>query len=201
VRIERSAVAVLLLFMAGCQYVNPQQPAQPVAIGFRRVAIVEFFNRTAYEEPARQFAAALREKLAERTLSTDVVLIPRSALPSMGDPFVAGRLPLEVLVQVRNKYLADAVIIGSVDQHNPYWKPSVHITLKVIDTATARFPFELSEGWDAGEARVRDEIEDYYRRNYGEDDCRFGPELFVLSPRYFLRFVADRTAERLTAAL
>jgi len=196
------AVVAAVLLLAGCRC--PETPsAQPtrVAIGFRRVAIVEFFNRTPYNEPAQQFTEQLRDKLSAWTASTDVVVIPRSALPTLGDPFITGRIPLDVLVTLRQQYLADAVVIGSVDEHNPYWKPSVHITLKVIDTATGQFPYELAQGWDAAQDTVRREIDDYYRRNYGSDDCRFGPELFVTSPRYFLRFVADRAAQRMTAAL
>jgi len=197
-----SGVALAALLAAGCQMAGTAQEARPrVAIGFRRIAVVEFYNRTPYSRPAQEFTELLREKLAAWTASTDVVVVPRSSLPALGDPFVGGRIPLDVLVGLREKYLADAVVIGSVDQHSPYWKPSVHITLKVIDTATAQFPCELSEGWDAAEEGVRAEIDEYYRSNYGKDDCRFGPELFVVSPHYFLRFVADRAAEKLTRAL
>ncbi|MCK4376177.1 MAG: hypothetical protein KAX19_12635 [Candidatus Brocadiae bacterium] len=198
------AVASLVgLVFAGCGALRPAptQPPSKVAIGFGRVAIVEFYNRTPYSRPAQQFTELLREKLTEWTVSTDVIVIPRDALPALGDPLVCGRIPLNVLVEIRERHLADAVIIGSVDDHNPYWKPSVHVTLKVIDTASAEFPYELSDGWEAGCREVRDEIDSYYRRNYGKDDCRFGPELFVTSPSYFLRFVADRVAQRLTAAL
>jgi hypothetical protein len=203
------ALAGLVLtaaLLAGCHIPEPVAAAVPkpvprVALRFKRVAIVEFYNRTPYTEPALQFTDALREKLAARAASTDVIVIPRSALPALGDPFAAGRIPLEVLVSIRERFLADAVIIGSIDQHNPYWKPSVHFTLKVIDTATAQFPYELSGEWDAAEERVRNEIDRYYSTNYGSDDCRFGPDLFVTSPSYFLKFVADRAAEKLAAAL
>ena len=61
--------------------------------------------------------------------------------------------------------------------------------------------FELTQRWHAGEGHVRKQIDDYYRRNYGKDDCRMGPELFVTSPHYFLRFVSDQVAERLTNSL
>jgi hypothetical protein len=200
-----TGATVLCFLVAGCIYLPPDprrsEPVTKMAIGYKRIAIVSFYDRTPYARTAEHFTEQLRDKLAEWTESTDVIVVPREDLPSLGDPFVGGSIPLGALVDIRGKYLADAVIIGSVDEHNPYWQPSVHVSLKVIDTATAAFPYELSEGWDGGEDAVRKQIDAYYRRNYQKDDCRFGPELFTTSPSYFLRFVADRIAETITAAL
>ena len=205
---RRIAVAVAVCLLAtACQTIRetvvpaPEPPPVRRAIGYRRVAVVEFYNRTPYGQPAQLFTQQLREKLAEWTTSTDVVVIDQASLPGLEDPFRGGRIPLSALVAARERYLADALIIGSVDAHNPYWKPSVHISLKMVDTATAAMPVELSEGWDANRQSDREQIESYYRRNRDYDDCRFGPELFVTSPSYFLRFVADSVAQRLVTML
>jgi hypothetical protein len=204
-----TACAVAVLASAGCRTIEPAvdalglqgPPRTPVPICFRRVAIVSFANHTAYAQPAEQFTASLREKLDDWTTSTDVVVIPADSVPGLSDPLMSGTLPLEVLVDVRRRHMADAIIIGAVDGFNPYWMPSVNVSLKVLDTATAACPFELSQTWDANERPVREAIETYYRRNVGRDDCRFGPNLFIVSPSYFLRFVADQVAESLTAGL
>lgn len=195
---------VLCALLAGCQTmgaasVPPPRPKK--AIRYRRVAIVEFFDKSGYGGTAKLFTESLREKLAERTASTDVVAIPRSALPSLEDPFVGGTISVDVLVKARRDYLADALVVGSVDSHHPYCPPSAHISLKVIDTATAAVPCEVSDGWDAGRQNVRSAIDSYYRRNIGSDDCRFGPDLFLISPRYFLKFLAATVADRLVSAL
>ncbi len=196
-----SAGAALLL-AAGCSVLMPPpQPPARLALRYGRVAIAEFRNRTQYASATEEFAAVLREKLSQRAASTDVIVIPACDLPELGDPFTGGRVPVSVLARIRREYLADALVIGSVDEHNPYWKPSVHLSVKVIDTGTGEVPFELSQSWDAGEQQARGAIDEYYRRNYGSDDCRFGPQLFVTSPHYFLRFVADRVADRLARTL
>jgi hypothetical protein len=201
-------VLTLVGLLAGCEQIQQLQPPEPppkplprLTIGFGRVAVVEFYNRTAYPHSAMQFTEQLREKLAEWTVAADVVIVPQSELPDMGDPFMGGRVPLDTIVEVRRKYRADAVVIGSLDSHNPYWKPSVHVSVKMIDTSTATVPFELSESWDATQGQVERDIADYYERNRGRDDCRFGPNLFVTSPSYFMRFVADRIAERITESV
>ncbi len=198
-----AAVATALM-LSGCKTIRPQDAGPPPVahdIAFRRIVIVEFYNRTPYGRSAEQFAGQLREKLAEWTTSTDVQVVARSSVPDLGDPFVSGTMPVAALVDLRRRHRADAVILGSIDDHNPYPKPWVHISLKVIDTANAETPFQMSESWNANHQAVRDEIDSYYRRNYGQDDCRFGPDLFVIAPTYFLRFVADRIAEQLATSL
>lgn len=198
-----TGVTLICLLLMGCLAFPPPppEPVRQVDIHYKRIAIVEFYNRTPYADPAEQFTEQLRDKLTEWTASTDVIVVPKEELPNLGDPFVDGSIPLDVIVDIRTKHLADGIIIGSVDEHSPYENPSVHITLKVIDTATAAFPYSLSEGWNASDREVREAIDSYYRRNHHRDDCRFGPELFRTSPLYFFRFVADRIAQKLTAAL
>ena len=199
-RLAGASVACLLLVGCGTLGLNWfGQPEEPVA--FRRVALVEFYDRSQYSGTAQRFARLLRDELAELVAPTDVIVIERSPLPSLEDPFAVGRIPLKALVRASKYHMADAVVIGSIDHHNPYWKPSLYVSLKVIETASATVPYEFSEGWDAKFKNVRRDIDSYYKKNYGRDDCRFGSDLFVISPRYFLKFVANRVAEKLRAAI
>lgn len=197
------AMAALMCTCVGCRGFARAAPPQPEKkdIGLRRVAIVEFFDKSRYSGTAEQFTQALRDKLAERVTATDVIVVPQSMVAAASDPFAEGTIAIEALVKARSDYMADALIIGSVDAHHPYYPPSVHVSLKVIDTATAEVLFEVAEGWNAGHEYVCRAIDAYYRRNIGSDDCRFGPDLFLVSPRYFLKFVAATVAERLTDAL
>jgi len=210
-RLRRSAGLFWLLVAAavascGCTAPPLAQTARPaprerVPIALRRVAIVEFRDRSPYSGTAEMFSNLLKQELADQTVGADFTVIPRSALPDMEDPFDGGKIPLQVLVRVRKAYLADGLIVGCVDDHNPYFKPFVNLSLKVVDTASGATRCELSQGWDAARQDVYSRIEQYYRRNYGRDDCRFGPELFVISPRHFLKFVADQVAEEVIVAL
>ncbi len=73
--------------------------------------------------------------------------------------------------------------------------------MKVIETARGTVAYEVSDVWNAAESRVRQDISDYYRDNIGEDDCRFGPDMFLISPRYYMHFVAAQVVGDLTAKL
>ncbi len=196
--------ALLCLALAGCTLPQPPPPPharQKPALPYARVAVVEFANRTQYPDRAQEFTRALREKLAERTRSTDVVVVPRSAVFGDGDPFQSGRISVDALTRVRRDYLADALIVGSLDGIDPYRPPSLQLSLKLVETGRGTVAYEVTDVWNAAESHVRAAITDYYQRNIGQDDCRFGPDMFLISPRYYMRFVADQVVSDMTARL
>jgi hypothetical protein len=201
-RRSRLAPALLCVLVAGCAIPQPPRPRpEKVVIPYARVAVVEFADRSPYLGVGAQFTEALREKLAERTSGTDVVVVPRAAVFGEEDPFVSGRISVDSLMRVRHDYLADAMLVGAVDDHNPYRPPSIHLSLKVVETAQGSVPFEVADGWDADDLHVRRDVDDYYRNHIGSDDCRFGPDIFLISPRYYMRFVADQVAGSITKRL
>lgn len=191
--------ALLCLALAGCATHVPPR-VQKCPLPYARVAIVEFADRSPYPGTAEQFTQMLRDTLAERTTTTDVVIVPRAVFGD-DDPFLSGRISVDSLVRARRDYLADAVIVGSLDGINPYRPPSIHLSLKLVETAGGTVPFEVSDGWDAGDSQVRKDIQTYYERNIGKDDCRLGPDIFLIAPHYYMRFVADQVVGSLTARL
>jgi len=204
-RAIRCVQALLLcLIVGGCCVPEPPPRVRrpdPKRIRYGRVAIIEFLDKSGYPDAARQLGQSLRDKLTERSKDADVFFLPRSAFPSLGDPFSGGTIPVEVLVKARRDYRADALVLGSLDAHDPYPPPSAHVSLKVVDTATAAVPHERSSGWNGREEAVRDAVDRYYRTYVGSDDCRLGPNVFLVSPSYFLKFVAATLADGIAAAL
>ena len=197
--LRRLMPAVLCLALTGCATHLPPRVVK-CPIPYARVAIVEFADHSPYPGTAEQFTQMLRDKLAERTDTTDVIIVPRAVFGE-DDPFLTGRISVDSLVRVRRDYLADAVIIGSVDGMNPYRPPSIHLSMKLVETARGTVPFEVSDGWDAADSKVRSDIHAYYERNIGKDDCRLGPDIFLVAPHYYMRFVADQVVGSMTARL
>jgi hypothetical protein len=193
-----AGLAMIGLTLFGCEAFRPA-PKEAVrnVTPFGRVAVVEFFDHSRYTGTAEQFTAALKDQLADVTTGSDFIVIKRSALRGFEDPFTSGKLPVVSLAEARREYKADAVVIGTIDDHNPYPKPSIAISVKMIETAEATVVCEFSETWDANTARIERDIGVYYKENYGADDCRFGPDVFLISPRYFLKYAARRAAERI----
>ncbi len=196
-------ILTALVAVGGCAILmgctTAQAPPVTVTTNYRRVCLVEFADRTQYSGTGKRFTDLLARQIVQISGDVEVVVAPAGALTELigRDPIREGRVPLKALIEAQNLYGADALVVGSVDAHNPYWSPSVRVSLKVIDVSDGTVTFQSSEGWDAGSSRVQRDIMSYYKRNRYKDECRFGPDVFTVSPRYFLLFVADSVAHRM----
>lgn len=195
-----SLIAVLAsVLLAGCS----TAPPRPVRIGPGRVCIIRMRDDSRHPGTGSQIADLLAGELSRLTTATEVVVAGAAVLQGDGETesFLRGRVPLDALVEARRRYGADAVLVGCVRRFHPYWKPSIGLQLKLIDTANGRVQWRLSCEWNAGNPAVQDEIERYCKANRGRDECRFGPDLFVVSPRYFLLFVANSAVRDMVRSL
>ena len=184
-----SVGALLCLLTVACE-----SPARRLGrIGLHRVCVVEPSNDTRYPQAASRFADCVASELSRLTRGTNVVVISRGRLPGLQEKNAMrqGAIPLETLVEARRRFRADALLVGSIDRYNPYWKPSVGVKLKLIDTAEGGTLWQLAREWDAGSPHGKGQIEDYYEDNRERGECRFGPDIFMVSPRHFLLFVAN----------
>jgi len=189
--------AALVCVLSGCITTSPS--ANQTA--FRRVCLIEFVDKTEYAGTGGQFAALLLRELTHQSPGVDLIAVQRDAFPELGDPFAAGKLSVGVLARARRQYRAEAVVIGSVDQYNPYWKPSVRLTFKIVETANGKLIYESSRSWDAADSLVGRAIEDYYEANRDRRDFQYGPQIYSVSPKHFLQFVAHTVAREMLAYL
>lgn len=185
---------LILTLCAGCA-TSPRRAARRV-IPPQRVVLVEFYNRTTYRDVGRHVTNALRQALAEKTEGTDFIVVPLQSLPQLGDPFQGGRISLKALVTAREDYMADALVVGSVERYNPYQDLSVHLNVKLISTGRATVLAQFADTWATDSEATRRGIKEYYECHRTAPQGRFGPDLFLVSPRHFLQFVADHTAEK-----
>jgi len=195
---------VACLLWAGCVAPDTGPLERGGTLPFRRVAVVEFADHSGYSLYGPILSRALREGLARGTAGANIVYVPLTEAPDLAGAITGGTIPFDSLMLLRRKYRADAMVLGVLDDLNPYGELSVHVTLKVIDTGSGRVaPYSLSRSWDTASASVRRDIDRYYQENRGrsEDWFRLGPNLFRRSPRHFLGYVADRIADDMVARL
>ena len=189
-----TGTAILLGILAqGC---STAPPVREVDAPFNRIAIVNLADQPPYEGAGGQVASLLAEELPQFDPEVDTIVLGRDELDpeSGGDYIRRGAVPLEVLTHVRERYRADALLVGRVSHFEPYWEPSVGVSLKVLDTANTSLISSVTGRWDSGTKQVRDKIKRYHERNRHRDECRFGPNIFTTSPRYFLLFVSHDIA-------
>lgn len=188
-RAATATLALLCLFVEACQ----SPPRRLGRIGLHRVCVVTPWNETKYPEESSRFADCLASELSRLTAGTNVVVATRHRLPGLDrqNAMVHGSIPLETLVEARKRFRADALLVGSFERYNPYWEPSVGVQLKLVDTADGATLWQLAREWDAGSPHTKQQIEQYYEANRERGECRFGPDIFVVSPKHFLLFVSN----------
>jgi hypothetical protein len=186
----------LLAGLGGCARSHrPPPPEVGLPVVYERIAVIEFEENTAYTGAGEKFSQALREKLARWTQETDVVHVPADRAPGMAGALRAGAIPVEALEDIRRRFRADAVVLGAVDDEDPYAPGlSIHVTVKMLDRSHGRLVYEISRGWDTSSSSVLQDIQAYYEANRDTREASGGPHLFRIAPRYLRRYVADRIA-------
>ena len=182
---------VACLGLSGCRTVEQSRPAP-----FRRLLILHFADEPPYCGTGRQLARLLGDKISTVTAGADAIVVsPRAVgLADVSRTLRRGRIPLQTLQRARKKYHADTILIGQITDFDPYADPAVALNLKVFQTADAALVAGVSRRWSAASPEVKKQVKEYYRRCRSREECRFGPNMFLTSPRYFLIFVADRIA-------
>jgi len=189
----RSAAAVTAALLCLLTVACESQPTRLSRIGLHRVCVVPPWNETQYPKGADRFADCLVSELSRLTAGTNIVVASRNNVPGLDNKnaMLHGSIPLDTLVEARKRYRADALLVGSFDRYNPYWEPSVGVQLKLINTGKGKTLWQVAREWDAGSPRTKRQIEQYYEENRERGECRFGPDIFVVSPKHFLLFVSN----------
>ena len=187
-------VCLILVTLLGCFSGRVRRPSSAPSVPHGRMVIVEFADHPPYSGTGMRFSRVLKEKISESTDQTDVVIVDPGdiAMRRSDRTLQRGRIALKTLEITRRRFGGDTLLIGEITHYDPYSGPSVGIHLKAFSTANAEMLESLSERWNSASPALRKPIRRYYQRNRARDECRFGPNMFLTSPRYFLLFVADQ---------
>ena len=169
---------------------------------FQRVIVVEFYYDAPHEEFEPGFGKLLADRLADYTSGVDISRVASAELRGDFDsPLERGTVPLGFLTEMRERYMAEAVIIGRVDSFSPYYhNMALGMSIKALDTEDGTVFFSTSRTWKAGELDRRGDLRDYYERSYGDENVEYyGPDLLLISPSSFAEYIADRVARKLLA--
>jgi hypothetical protein len=156
--------------------------------------MVEFADHPPYSGTGARFSRLLKEKMSGSTDGIDTVIVrPGEVGINRSDRMLGrGRISLKTLELARQRFGGGSIMIGEITDYDPYSGPSVGVQFKIFSTSDASLLTSVSDRWNAASPEVLKAVRRFYRRNRGRDECRFGPNMFLTSPRYFLVFVADR---------
>jgi len=187
------APAVLLL--AGCatnvarHNVTVYHSDNPAESRLRRVVIVPLGADLCTPEESAKIAESLSLEL-QKAKGYDIVLAKPAdrRLAVEGALWRRGRVDANALIEARERYRADAFLFGTITHYKAYDPPLLGIKIRLLSATSGDVLWSADGLFDAADNSVRADAMRYFRRS-GMKDSLYGPELILMSPRLFSKYV------------
>lgn len=201
-RVVLLAVVIwLLLLVPGCAWLHQDKPqrvnawlAEPGDLApVRRVAVLPFSSSTGVEVSTEEVGRAFREELA-KLQRFEIVSIPagaredREILRSILD----GRYSTDGVVALCERYRLDGLLIGTVTSYRPYKPPHLGIQASLLSVHSGGAVWATNAHYDANDLSTWQDIRHWNDNVVATGDDLHGPEMALISPKRFTRFVAHR---------
>jgi hypothetical protein len=165
------------------------------AESFARVQRVVFIDLEAPDAAVQRDAGdALREAIADRRLFR-LEPVARDDARCVGlNLSCRQKLSFADMAAIRKAFDCDAVLLGAVTRFEPHPRMKTALDLRLVDLRSGKPLWALEHTWDAAEERVQDRAEDFFEHKMGDNLRPADWRLILMSPRYFLKFVASEAA-------
>jgi len=201
-------IAVLsLLLLSGCTIVNPVVPetghyyispqADFASIG--KVVLLEPANTTDYPAISVELAQSLTQALQKKHVF-NVTIMPRTGPAWQELDLDRSSYSMEEMKEMRQKLHADAVIVGTVTEYNPYPRLLVGLNVRMLDLRSAKLVWGMEQMWDSTDKDVERRMRSFYGNKMRTGYAPMEWQLLITSPRAFHKFVAWEVCETLPDA-
>ncbi len=202
------ALIVFALVLAGCQR-GETEPPRPVSwttspraeapgrVAVLPVALAAGIGRSA-QAATEAIAGALRE-LGKH----EVVLVDRDTALEIApaDPLKDNRIDAEMLLRLRQRLRADAVLLVRVEQFQSYDPIILGMTAHLVACGDGSVLWSCTAHFDGARAEIQRDIEAWNERNAGSASASVsGWRLVLSSPALFLRYASDRMVTTIPVA-
>jgi hypothetical protein len=169
----------------------------------RRVCIAEFAPGEADREVGGSFARRLAEQVRRLTSGTEVMVAPSEAVGGLdaAEALRVDEIPLKALSGAQERYSADLLVLGRITAHDPYFRPTLGVSVLALDPRDGSVRLSTSRLWDAGAPDVKESVAEFYRTAAGADERQYGRQVYLISPGYFRRFAAHSLAREMVRSL
>ena len=188
---------VLLVLLSGCSMFETKEVPR-LATGritsdfgsydLRRVGLLPMATEGEESEGDDALEEAFHAELVAATGLEVVRLTADDLLEVKGlEPFRRGSYPAQTLLELRRRFLLDALAVGAVSTRRVVPPQRLGVQLDLVSCETGATIWSANILLDAGDRRTRDALESWSEA-YTELDG--GVDLVMLSPRRFARFAA-----------
>jgi hypothetical protein len=162
-----------------------------------RVLILPLGNESPHPHAAEEIRVALAAEF-QILGKFEVVMAPDDAAAPIARTLrVHGQFLEAEVLRLAREYQADGVLIGSVSQYNPYTPPYAGITLQLIIPAESVVVAEVDGFWDARNKEIAADAQAFNEVFHPFKVDLLSPNLSLLSPHLFQRYVCAQAARSL----
>jgi hypothetical protein len=196
----------LAILATGCQAVKRVKVGYYLAPGgipsdLTRVVFLPLVNHSPYPTASEGMTGAIAQAIQGTKLFHLEVAPPADAAYSCLPPDGQSPFTLKQLGDLRQSLGCDAVLVGVVNQFQPYPHMQGGIYIRLVDLRTGRLIWAVDHVWDTADERVRRRIQEFFECELGKSTDPLQWRLATVSPQAFDRFVAYEVAATLPRRL
>jgi len=140
--------------------------------------------------PAPQESAELLTRTLVSVLSTRYE-VAQVELPPAGLVEPEKRILIDDLLLARDKFRADAVLMGKIIDYRRRDPPSLTMSLKFISTEDAKLLWAASRTIDSAQPNIEERVRTYFAEVQESNRSLFGWRTVLLAERRYIQFVAN----------
>ncbi len=118
-------------------------------------------------------------------------------LSQQKDVWSRGLIKPETIVEAKNRYKVDAIIIGKITQYQPYEPPVLGIKIGMFSARSGNIMWSTDAIFDSSEASVIQLLKTYYKKTYQKKQSLYDWKIILLSMKRYARFVAYHMVDTL----
>lgn len=173
----------------------------PAASAVRRIVIVPIDRSNTNGRAAQGLDTALADSLRDIAQQVVIEADPRDLPATLAGAVLSDRIRADDLLALRDRYHADAVLIGRLHHFNGYDPISVGLTLHLVSCLDGSTLWSASGSFDGSRDTVQKDIAAWYRRRQADRGNTVQTWQTVLhTPSLFSRYVGDRLFATLAEA-
>ncbi len=164
----------------------------------QRVLLIPFTIESGRDKVVDEVTDAFLVELQKK--STFETVIPhefQDILSDQKDVWSRGLIRPETIVEAKNRYNVDAIMVGTITQYQPYEPPVLGIKIGMFSTESGNIMWSADAIFDSSEASVVQLLKSYYKRTYQRKQSLYGWKIIMLSMKRYAQFVAHHMVDTL----
>jgi hypothetical protein len=200
-------LVIVLAPISGCRF-NAKKPTPLTPLRYYRyggynlktigrVVMLEMENLSTNQGLSNELTAALSKEIQSKQIfGLDTLYLNDPKWKSM-DISSDFKFSLEELAAIREKFKADAVMVGKITHYRPYPANSIGLKLELFDCSTGQLLWAIDQVWDSTDLKTEARIKSFYSTEMRKAHDPLDWKIVMQSPRIYNKFVTHEISQTL----